>query len=84
MIRLAYLNFRSPKERNGKPARRQSDSGQIVVEYVLLLTVAVFIAVFLTRMMVSQKPASAGFIIQAWSQAIIQIGADEADDIPPP
>jgi hypothetical protein len=81
---LNLLKFLSLKKASCKRRPGQSDSGQIVVEYVLLLGFAVFIAVFLTRTMVSQNRDSAGFIIQAWSQAIIQIGADEADDVPLP
>jgi hypothetical protein len=78
------LNRRSPGKPSDKRRRRQSDSGQIIIEYVLLLAFAVVIAVFLTRTMIAQDRDSAGFIIQAWSQAIMEIGADEADDIPVP
>ncbi len=60
-----------------KARRRQS--GQIVVEYVLLLSIAVTLAVMVTRTLVGREEGSEGFVIKAWQTLITQIGADHAD-----
>ena len=72
------LNCRSRKKRSRKPWPGQSASGQIVVEYVLLLVVAVAVAALITKTMVSSED---GFIISTWSRVVKQIGSDYADDI---
>lgn len=70
---------RSFKKPNGK--MRLGQSGQIVVEYVLLLTVAVGVAVILTRTMVNRDPDNPGYILAAWKNVITFIGNDKPDDI---
>lgn len=70
------LRFRSRKNRSGK-----RESGQIVVEYVLLLVVAVSLATLITRTMISQSQGQTGFVITFWQQILDQIGSDKADDI---
>lgn len=60
---------------------RQSDSGQLVIEYALLLVVAVMLAVIITRQMVS-RGENPGFVIATWQAIITTIGADLPDDIP--
>ncbi len=55
-------------------------SGQIVVEYVLLLIVAVGISMVLISTLVSRNPDSPGFLILRWDQIIRFIGSDNADD----
>jgi hypothetical protein len=70
------LRFRSRKKRSEK-----RESGQIVVEYVLLLVVAVSVATLITRTMISQSPGQTGFVITFWQEIISQIGSDKADDI---
>ncbi|HVK62345.1 MAG TPA: hypothetical protein VM432_12380 [Bdellovibrionales bacterium] len=64
-----------------KNSVRQNESGQIVVEYVLLLLVAVSIAAVITRSMISSDPDSPGFVISAWTALLNEIGADRADDV---
>lgn len=54
--------------------------GQIVVEYILLLIVAVTIALLITNTMVSRSPNNTGFLILKWRQIIDLIGQDTADD----
>jgi hypothetical protein len=74
------MELSSPEARR-KKARRQSESGQIIIEYVLLLAIAVGIATLITKTMVSRTKGSEGFVIQAWEAVINQIAADHADDI---
>ena len=59
--------------------RRGGQSGQIVVEYVLLLVISVTIAFIITTSMVSRDPNNPGFLINKWVQIITMIGADEID-----
>jgi hypothetical protein len=61
--------------------RPLGQSGQLVVEYVLLLAVAVVIAALITKTMVGTDPAKPGFVLTAWQSIVTTIGADHADDI---
>lgn len=63
--------------------RRQSESGQIVVEYVLLLIVAIAFALLITNMMVSRTDGSEGFVVSSWKRIIQAIATDKADGIDP-
>lgn len=62
-----------------KERSRLGENGQIVIEYVLLLVVAVTLATLITRMMVGREQGNEGFVIRAWQTLITQIGADHAD-----
>jgi uncharacterized protein (UPF0333 family) len=57
---------------------RQSNSGQIVVEYILLLIVAVVLALVITNIMVSRGD-NEGFVITKWKEIISTIGSDKTD-----
>lgn len=50
-----------------------------MIEYVLLLVVAVTLATVITRMMVGREQGSEGFVIRVWQNLITQIGSDHAD-----
>ena len=58
----------------------QNQSGQIVVEYILLIGIGVVIAMLVTSLLVSRNEDDPGFLIQAWNRMLIEIGADLADD----
>lgn len=60
---------------------QSNQSGQIVLEYVLLLMVGVTIAALFTTLLVSRNPQSPGMLIAKWVQIINVIGADPADDL---
>ena len=62
---------------------RNNQSGQIVLEYVLLLVIAVAVAATLTTLLVSRNPESTGMIVSKWNQIIQTIGSDTADDLKP-
>lgn len=53
--------------------------GQVVVEYVLLLIVAVSLALLMTRMMVRRDPADPGFVIRAWQQILNEVAQDQPE-----
>jgi hypothetical protein len=58
----------------------KAQSGQIVVEYVLLLAVAVSIAVIVISLLVrrdSENPENSGALIQKWIQIQQKIGQDQ-------
>lgn len=50
--------------------------GQAVLEYVLLMMVAVALAAIVINLMVSQNKESPGFIIERWQKIINAIGSD--------
>lgn len=54
--------------------------GQIVVEYILLLVIAVAVAVLMTSTMVSRSAESPGFIVVKWMQILETIGKDVVDE----
>jgi hypothetical protein len=52
-------------------------SGQIIVEYVLLLVVVVGVAALIVHGVASRSKDDPGFLIQAWDNMIKTIGSDE-------
>ncbi len=64
-----------------KKGSLKDSSGQIVVEYILLLVIGVAVAVLITTLMVSRDPNSTGFMIQKWNALLQTIAADPADDL---
>lgn len=58
----------------------KSKAGQVVVEYVLLLVVAVGIAALVVNQMASRNPENPGIITAKWQQILKTI----AEDIPDP
>ncbi|MCB9025517.1 MAG: hypothetical protein H6625_04300 [Bdellovibrionaceae bacterium] len=62
-----------------KTSQRQI-SGQIVVEYILLLIIAVGLALILTRALVSRSPDSPGLLISKWYKIINFIGSDPIEE----
>ena len=62
-----------------KKHRRQI-AGQIVIEYVLLLIIAVGVALIITNTMVSRSPDNPGFLIVKWRALIDTIGTDPVEE----
>lgn len=58
-----------------------NQSGQILVEYILLLLIAVSVAMILTTALVGRRTdvESSGAIIKAWHKIISAIGNDLPD-----
>lgn len=80
MIALGHFDD-SHSNSSDKERARQKQAGQIVVEYILLLVVAVSIAILITRVMIGREDGNEGFVIQAWQSLIEQIGSDKPDDL---
>ena len=59
-------------------ALRKKQQGQIVVEYVLLMTVAVAVAILLVKQIAGRESGNEGIIVQKWKNILKVI----ADDIP--
>ena len=80
----------SPHEPNVKKSAGQSgprgtrlasQSGQIVIEYVLLLLVACGIAALIAQLLVSRNPDNPGVLTAAWNDVNVAIGKDLPDDV---
>lgn len=68
--------------RTSAKSRIKGQKGQIVVEYVLLLIVAVALGATIVSLMVGRSnPENPGFVIQAWQRMIGTVGNDLADDV---
>lgn len=59
--------------------RLLNNHGQIVLEYILLMLVAVASALLITNRLVGRNPDNPGVVIQKWSQLTQIIGADQGD-----
>jgi len=51
--------------------------GQVIVEYVLLLVVAVALATIIVTQVVQRNPDSPGFLIKKWGEIQKTIGDDD-------
>lgn len=56
------------------------NSGQLIIEYVLILAMSAVIAGVLANTMASRDPDNPGAIITGWSKVIQAIGADVVDE----
>jgi uncharacterized protein (UPF0333 family) len=57
----------------------KSKKGQVLVEYLLLMVIAVGISAFLTKKLIQRDPAQPGLITGAWNKILINIGKDVPD-----
>jgi uncharacterized protein (UPF0333 family) len=55
----------------------KSSKGQVVIEYVLLLIVAVLVALLITKFMVSRNPDEPGVVVDKWNKINRAIGDDK-------
>ena len=61
------------------PTSVKNNSGQIVVEYILLLIVGVMIASLITTVFVSRNAENPGILTTKWRQIIEVIAKDKID-----
>ena len=66
-----------------KKSTFRKDSGQIVLEYILLLVAGVGMAALVTSTMISRNEQNPGFLIVKWMKIIQEIGKDQTDDLNP-
>lgn len=57
----------------------RQNSGQIIVEYILLMFIAVTIATLLTSQLVGRSDGNNGVIISKWVELLDMIGQDVGD-----
>ena len=85
MFKAFFINkFSHAAKSKRKGAGQNHQSGQVAIEYMLLLVVVVALYVSIMSMMTKRDPNgdpdSSGFIIKAWDNIITTIGLDHADD----
>jgi uncharacterized protein (UPF0333 family) len=56
-----------------------NQKGQVVVEYVLLLIIAVSIAYLLVSQLASRNPDDSGILVTKWHRVLEVIGNDSSD-----
>ena len=57
----------------------RQNSGQIILEYILLIFIAVTIATLLTTMLVGRSEGRTGIVITKWAEMLNMIGQDIGD-----
>lgn len=62
-----------------KPPSLWNNRGQVVVEYVLLLVIAVALATLITRELVKRDPENPGILVKKWDDILKTIGEDLPD-----
>lgn len=62
-----------------KTKSQNNNRGQVVVEYVLLLVIAVAVAALITKELVRRDPDSPGVLIKKWDDILKEIGNDLPD-----
>lgn len=63
------------KSNPGKSKR----TGQVLVEYLLLMVIAVGFSTLLVKRLISRKDSDTGIITSAWNRILVQIGRDVPD-----
>lgn len=66
--------------RYGNMQIRKQQSGQIIVEYLLVMVVAIAIATILTSRMIGRSD-NPGFVLSAWSSLLQVIAEDNPDSV---
>lgn len=57
----------------------KKQSGQVIVEYVLLMVIAVSLAVLLTKQLVSRNEDEPGVLTSKWQSILGEIAEDQPD-----
>jgi hypothetical protein len=70
---------------NQRPTQsRRAISGQVAVEYILLLIVGVTVWLMLISQLVSRNPQTPGPIIRVWVQLLNFVASDQIENVQPP
>lgn len=62
-----------------KHSALKKNSGQVVVEYVLLLVIAVAVAALITKELVKRDPDNPGILVEKWDAILKTVGEDLPD-----
>ncbi len=62
-----------------KPNNLLNRRGQVIVEYVLLMVIAVAVAALISRELVSRQEESPGILVEKWHSILQTIGDDLPD-----
>ena len=57
------------------------NTGQVVLEYVLLIVVGLAIVMTISNVMVSRDPNDTGILMKFWRNIIVEIGEDLPETI---
>lgn len=57
----------------------RDQKGQIVIEYLLLMVVAVALAALLIKQVASRDPENPGLLVKKWNSILTVIGEDVVD-----
>lgn len=71
--------IRCPHFMYTKLSQRKRQKGQILLEYILLITIVILIARALMEGLVLRSPANQGVVIKSWIEVSEIIAADEPD-----
>ena len=58
---------------------RKTKAGQVLVEYLLLMVIAIGISTLLTKKLISRKSSEKGIIVDTWDRILTNIGKDVPD-----
>lgn len=58
-------------------------TGQVLVEYLLLMVMAIGCAAILTKGLINRNANQPGIIINAWNKILVNIGRDVPDCVKP-
>lgn len=61
----------------------KNKSGQVLIEYLLLMVIAIGCVTLLTKQLVDRNSSSPGMIIKAWDGILKNIGRDIPDCLSP-
>lgn len=62
-----------------KTKTNHNSRGQVIVEYVLLMVIAVAVAALISRELVSRQEDSPGILVEKWHSILQTIGDDLPD-----
>lgn len=65
---------------NSSFQKRSQQKGQVIIEYVLLLVIAVSLAALITKELVSREDGNEGALVLKWQSLLKVIGDDLPDD----
>lgn len=73
----ANLCLPNCKPSQGKIHRRHREGGQVIIEYILLMVVALGLATLIMKSVVSRDPGESGFLMRRWQAMLEQIAKDD-------